>query len=141
MAKKTAPYKVEERLAQCLGRAVLSNSVVFEGCPSVTQLAARVVYYLGYEPEVVQGRARTFDGKVVDHVWVEIPELDLGIETNPSQIRGLPHEQVPVMVVDLSYFNRNTNTFDRQSLLDQITPAGEKFFSRLAKQVAKCVGQ
>jgi len=115
----------------------------FKGCPEVAQLAARAVERLGYEAEIVVGRGRTSTGDVVGHAWVEIPELALGIETNPSQMRALP---IVAEVLPLREFDG----YERLGIYPDVmigsgmerlilTPAAERFYDELAAQVASCV--
>jgi hypothetical protein len=135
--RKAAPRRVSRKLDTCLNDAIWPNLVIFKGCLNVTQLAARVVEYLGYEAVVMQGRAREWDTRrTVDHIWVEIPELDLGIETNPSQVLGL---SVPTLVLPLHRFRKFTGRFERPEALCMVTPAGAQFFDQLARDVAACV--
>jgi hypothetical protein len=135
--RKASPSRVERWLDFCLGSAIRPNLMIFTGCRSVTMLTARVVEYLGYEAVVMQGRAREWDTKRrVAHIWVEIPELGIGVETNPSQVLGLP---VLALVLPLARFKKHTHQFERPEILCEVTPEGEKFFDQLAQEVATCV--
>jgi hypothetical protein len=135
--RKASPSRVERWLDLCLDRAIRPNLIIFTGCRNVTMLTARVVEYLGYEAVVMQGRAREWDTKRrVAHIWVEIPELGIGVETNPSQVLGLP---VLALVLPLARFKKHTHQFERPEILCEVTPEGEKFFDQLAQEVATCV--
>lgn len=132
---------VEKHLGPCLNEAIESCGrnplLIFSGCPETTQLAARTAAALDLEFVVMQGKARTWDHQVVDHVWVELPELDLRIETNASQIMGLP---TYVIVLDLDYrSDRYSKAFENMEFLERVTEKGEKFYARLANDVADCV--
>jgi len=135
--RKATPRRVERWLDFCLGSAIRPNLIIFTGCRNVTMLTARVVEYLGYEAVVMQGRAREWDTKRrVAHIWVEIPELGIGVETNPSQVLGLP---VLALVLPLARFKKHTHQFERPEILCEVTPDGERFFDQLAQEVAACV--
>jgi hypothetical protein len=111
--------------------------MIFPGGLETTQLAAWAADALGLEFMVLQGKVRTWDGKVVDHVWVELPELDLRIETNASQVMGIP---VFVIVLDLPYgADRYRDAFENMGILSRVTKKGEEFYGRMAKDVAACV--
>lgn len=132
---------VERNLGPCLNKAIescdMNPTLIFSGCPEATQLAARVAFELGFEFSVVQGKVRTFDDQVVDHIWVELPDLELRIETNASQVMGLP---TFVIILDLPYHaDRYSDTFLNMEFLERVTPAGEKFYRRLAKKVVACM--
>jgi hypothetical protein len=116
-----------------------------KAAPEVAHLAARAVARLGYEPVIVVGRGQTSDGKIIGHVWVEIPELDLGIETNPSQMRGISTAAAVFPLVEFEDYERFGVYPD---VLDEIGPgferlfiteAAERFYNKLAVQVAACV--
>jgi hypothetical protein len=73
----------------------------------------------------------------VDHVWVEVPGLGLRIETNPSQILGVPQF---IMVLDLDdQADRYQDGVESMERLEQVTPEGEKFYRDLAEEVSRCV--
>ena len=135
--QKAAPRRIKRWLGFCLNEAVWSNRIIFKSCLTVTQLAARAVEHLGYEAVIMQGRAREWDtGRTVDHIWVEIPELGIGVETNPSQVLDLA---VPTLVLPLHRFQKFIGRFERPEALCMVTPEGAKFFDQLARDVAVCV--
>lgn len=141
MVKNLTKREVEKYLGRCLNSAVNScaknPTLIFSGCPETTQLAARASDALRLEFVVVQGKVKTWDHKIVDHLWVELPELELRIETNASQVLGLP---TFVIVLDLSYHaDRYSDAFENMEFLKRVTVDGEKFYGRLAKDVAACV--
>jgi hypothetical protein len=132
---------VERHLGPCLNKAIQScakdPTLIFSGCPETTQLAARAAYVLGLDFLVVQGKARTWDNNVVDHIWVELPDLDLRIETNASQMIGLPTFTI---VLDQSYrADRYFDAYENMEFLERVTAEGEEFYGRLAEDVAKCM--
>ncbi len=132
---------IERFLGRCLHEAIKScnknPALIFSGCPETTQLAARTAAALGLEFTVIQGKVRTWDMKVVDHLWVELPELDLRIETNPSQVLGLPTFAI---VLDRSYDeDRYSGQFENMEFLRRVTERGEEFYSKMAEDVARCV--
>lgn len=143
-----APRRLKERLGRCLGNAIRTCLVPqhFKGCPEIAHVAARAVERLGYEAIIVVGRGRTSTGEVVGHVWVEIPMLDLGVETNPSQMRGVP---VTAMVVDIDDFEDYETVGYYPEVLVQVrdpsiarllvTEAANRLYNKLADQVAACV--
>lgn len=141
---KTKPLTkkvVERHLGICINKVIQSCAkdpvLIFSGCPETTQLAARVADRLGLEFVVVQGKARTWDNNIVDHIWVEIPDLDLRVETNASQIMGLP---TFVIVLDTSYrADRYFDAFENMEFLERVTEKGEEFYGNLAEEVARCV--
>lgn len=145
-AEPVAAHKLEERLDRCLGNAIRTCLVPqhFKGCPEIAHVAARAVERLGYEAIIVVGRGQTSTGEVVGHVWVEIPMLDLGVETNPSQMRGVP---VTAMVVDIDDFADYETVGYYPDVLTQIrdpsrlyvTEAADRLYNKLADQVAACV--
>lgn len=139
--KKVGKKTIERYLGLCLSKAIRSCSpnptTIFSGCPEVAQLSALVLDRLGYTYHVIRGRAQTPDQGWVHHFWIEIPELDLKIETNPSQIFGMP---IFALVMDLDsvpYIYKAEA--DYPELLERMTPTGQKFYSKLADQVAACV--
>jgi len=138
---KTSIKKMELTLARCLHEAVRGCAknplLIFSGCPETTQLAARVVMKLGYEPVVVRGKARTAEGPMVHHIWVEIPELDLRVETNPSQIFGVPAFAMVLATEDFE--DRYFPEVEDPGFLERVTKAGERFYSKLADKVVRCV--
>ncbi len=132
---------IERYLGRCLHESIKScdknPALIFSGCPETTQLAARVAAALDIEFMVLQGKVRTWDGKTVDHIWVELPSLDLRIETNPSQVLGLPTFAI---VLDRSYDeDRYSGQFENLEFLRRVTERGEEFYSRMAEDVARCV--
>jgi hypothetical protein len=144
-----SPRKLKERLGRCLSNAIRTCSVPqhFKGCPEIAHVAARAVERLGYEAIIVVGRGRTSTGEIVGHVWVEIPMLDLGIETNPSQMHGIP---VTAMVVGIDEFDAYETVGYYPEVLQQIrdpsiarllvTEPAARLYDKLAGQVARCVG-
>lgn len=144
MGKKVSRKLLEERLSRCLNQAIQKAcpdpTMIFRGCPETTQLAWRALDALGFglEAVIVQGKAlEAASGRWVDHIWVELPETGLRIETNASQILGLPQF---VQVQDLEDFTeRYKDTFERMELLEGVTREGERFYSDMAKKVAACV--
>jgi hypothetical protein len=142
MRTKPLPKRaVERHLGVCVNEAIESCArnplLIFSGCPETTQLAARAADRLGLEFVVVQGKARTLDNEVVDHIWVELPELGLRIETNASQMMGLP---TFVIVLDLAYrADRYFDAFENMAFLERVTEKGDDFYGRLAEDVARCV--
>jgi hypothetical protein len=148
-AAVTPVHKIETRLGRCLGNAIRTCMVPqhFKGCPEIAHVAARAVERLGYEAIIVVGRGRTSTGEVVGHVWVEIPMLDLGVETNPSQMRGAP---MLAMVVDIDEFSDYETIGYYPEVLQQIrdpgsierllvTDAADRLYNKLANEVAHCV--
>lgn len=139
--KRLTARAVDRHLGPCLNNAIESCArdplLIFSGCPETTQLAARTAAALGLEFVVVQGKVRTWDNQVVDHIWVELPEIGLRIETNASQVMGLP---TFVIVLDLPYnADRYMDAFENMEFLARVTKKGEEFYGRLAKDVAGCV--
>jgi len=138
---KLSSKKMELTLARCLHQAIRGCAenplLIFSGCPETTQLAARVVMKLGYQPIVMRGKARTFEGPLVTHIWVEIPELDLRVETNPSQIFGVPSFAMVLGTEDFEdrYFPEGEDP----AFLERVTEAGERFYSKLAGKVVRCM--
>jgi len=113
-------------------------TMYFTGCMDVTQLAARVLLRLGYGPRIMQGKALSKEGRPVGHVWIEIPEVGLRVETNPSQILGMP--RIWVWVTDQE---ENADLYDPEGenpeLLERVTPEGERFFGSLVNKVLACI--
>jgi hypothetical protein len=139
--KPLTKMAVGRHLGVCINEAIESCArnplLIFSGCPETTQLAARAADRLGLEFVVLRGKARTWDNEVVDHIWVELPELDLRIETNASQIMGLP---TFVIVLDASYrADRYLDAFENMEFLERVTGRGEEFYGLLAENVARCV--
>ncbi|MEX2717472.1 MAG: hypothetical protein Q6370_014320 [Candidatus Sigynarchaeota archaeon] len=139
--------KLRKRLGRCLSKVIRTCPVPqhFKGCPEIAHVAARAVERLGYEAIIVVGRGRAFTGEIVGHVWVEIPMLGLGIETNPSQMRGIP---VIAMVSDIDDFADYETIGYYPEVLHKIGPgverllvteAASRLYDRLAEQVANCV--
>jgi hypothetical protein len=145
---RVAPIKIETRLGRCLSNAIRTCPVPqhFKGCPEIAHVAARAVERLGYEAIIVVGRGQTVTGEIVGHVWVEIPTLDLGVETNPSQMHGAP---MLAMVVDIEDFEAYETVGYYPEVLQQIrdasaarllvTDAADRLYNKLADQVATCV--
>lgn len=139
--KRLTKKAVEKHLGPCINQAIDScarnPTLIFSGCPETTQLAARVADALGLEFMVYQGKVITWDQNIVDHIWVELPELDLRIETNASQVMGLP---TFVIVLDLDYrADRYLDPFENMEFLDRVTEKGEKFYTSMAADVVDCV--
>lgn len=129
------------RLSLCLNKAIRGcapdSTTIFSGCPEVAQLTALVLYRLGYDYVLVRGTALTSQGDRVHHFWIELPGLGLRVETNPSQILGIPSFAA---VLDLEVqADRYDAEAEYPELLELMTPAGAAFYGRLAKQVASCV--
>src|SRR4029077_10723233 len=132
------------RFAGCIGKVIKDcASVIFVGCPQVTQLVVVVFYKRGYEPVVRTGKVRGWDGKPVTHIWVEVPELGIRVETNPSQILGLP---VSATVTPIEHDARRyedgrvlENWAEFPALL--LTPAGEAYFDRMSDEVLLCLAK
>ena len=146
-SKPASARLIEERLGRCLGNAIRTCMVPqhFKGCPEIAFVAARAVERLGHEAIIVVGRGRTSTGEIVGHVWVEIPMLDLGIETNPSQMRGEPRVAA---VLDIEDFEAYETIGYYPEVLAQIGPgaerlllteAAERLYDKLADRVARCV--
>lgn len=131
-------------LSVCLNLAIRScakdPTLVFPGCPEITQLAWRVADRLGFglEAVVIQGKGREAEtNRWVDHVWVELPEAGIRIETNASQILGLPQF---VAVLDINEFSeRYKDSYENMEVLDRVTREGEEFYGQLAEDIARCV--
>lgn len=139
--KPVTKKAMDRHLSICMNDAIWKcakdPTLIFSGCPEATQLAARVVDRLGHAFVVVQGKAITWDKNVVDHIWVELPELGLRIETNASQILGIP---TFVQVLDLSFHpERYRDAFENMEFLERVTEKGEEFYSRMAERIARCV--
>lgn len=135
---------LEANLGACLNRAIRGcakdPTLIFPGCPEIAQLAWRALDALGFglDAVIVQGRAMVSDGGGwVDHIWIEIPKLELRVETNASQILGMP---MFVAVMDLTENEeRYRDAFENMEILDRVTAEGEKFYGRMAGNVARCV--
>lgn len=132
------------RFPDCIGEAIKQcSAVVFAGCPQVTQLVVMSLYKLGYEPVVRTGKVRTWEGEPVTHVWVELPDAGLRIETNPSQIFGLP---VSILMTSIQ---RGLDRYKNGKVLENwsefpallLTPEGEAYFDKLSDQVVSCLSK
>lgn len=130
------------RFATCVTQVIKRcPSVIFVGCPQVTQLAVPTLYKLGYDPVVMTGKVRTSEGNKVTHIWVELPEQGLRIETNASQILGWP---VSVVVLPMEYeakrYADGTEIKEWKNFPAlTLTPAGVTFFDRMSDQVVDCM--
>jgi len=133
-----------EHLGFCMNSAIWEcpqdPAVIFRGCPETAQLAWRTMDALGHglDAVVIQGKGKESEtGRWVDHVWVELPVLGLRIETNASQILGMP---LFVQVLDIrENDDRYRDGFEHMEILDRVTPAGDRFYSGLAQEIAACV--
>lgn len=130
--------------AGCIGKAIQRcAAVIFVGCPQVTQLVVFSLLKLGYQPVVRTGEVLTWEREPVTHVWVELPEADIRIETNPSQIFGLP---VSVLVTSIQ---QGADRYKDGKVLENwaefpallLTPAGEAYFDKLSDQVVSCLSK
>jgi len=143
--RKVTRGMLEERLSRCLNMAIRKScpgdpTIFFPGCPETTQLAWRTLDALGFglEAVVMQGKAKEAGSdRWVDHVWVELPETGLRIETNAWQILGLP-QFIEVEDISLSG-DRYRDPFERMELLSMVTREGEKFYGSMARKVASCI--
>lgn len=139
--KPVSKKAMDRYLSVCMNDAIWkcdkNPTLIFSGCPEAAQLAARVVDRLGYEFVVLQGKAITWDQNVVDHIWIEIPELDLRVETNASQILGIP---TFVQVLDTDFHaERYRDAYENMVFLERVTKEGERFYSAMADRIARCV--
>lgn len=139
--KAVTKRMLEMHLSVCMNNAIWAcakdPTLIFSGCPEATQLAARVVDRLGHAFMVFQGKAITWDKNVVDHIWVELPELELRIETNASQILGIP---TFVQVLDVAFHpERYRDAFENMAFLERVTEKGEEFYGAMADKIARCV--
>lgn len=141
--KAATRQDIERHFSICMNRAIRAcakdPTLIFSGCPETSQLAWRALdnLGLGLDAVMLQGKARSWDGTWVDHVWVEVPGLGLRIETNPSQILGVPQF---IMVLDLDdQADRYQDGVESMERLEQVTPEGEKFYRDLAEEVSRCV--
>lgn len=130
--------------AGCVGNAIKQcAAVVFVGCPQVTQLVVFSLLKLGYNPVVRTGKVLTWEREPVTHVWVELPEEGVRVETNPSQIFGLP---VYVLVTSIE---QGADRYKAGKVLENwakfpallLTPEGEAYFDKLSDQVVSCLSK
>lgn len=84
------------------------------------------------------------------HVWIELPKLGYGIETNPSQLRHLPLVVQLLPLADFAAFVPwGTWPKDRDQLSAYnptiarltLTSAGRRFYDKLADEVVGCVSR
>jgi len=114
--------------------------VIFVGCPQATQLIVPALYKLGHDPVILTGEVMTWEGKEVRHIWIEMPDLGLRIETNPSQILGWP------VVATVMPLEEDAERYEDATPLDNweqfpalvMTPAGKAYFGRMSDQVVAC---
>lgn len=130
-----------DRFASCV-TAVMNgcSSVIFVGCPQVTQLVVPALYKLGENPVVLTGKVRTKEGNRVTHIWVELPDRGLRVETNPSQILGWPLSVIVFpMELKAGLYAKGVpiEEWERFPAL-AMTPAGVAFFDRMSDQVIDC---
>jgi hypothetical protein len=129
--------------AGCMTRVIYSNpdfACIIVGCPQTAKLADLALQGLGFEPRVYTGKVKMAAGGKVDHVWVELPEHDLIIETNPQQVLGYP---MPVLAIPAGEHKREHYLTEEEIDPDTFpatasTPQGQKFFEKLAKEVVSC---
>lgn len=145
MPKKVSRKTLLDHFSICLNKAIIDScpkdpTTIFSGCPETTQLAWRAMDRLGFglEAVVVQGEALTWKNPHwIGHIWVELPEERIRVETNAWQILGQPRFAA---VIDISEFEeRYREPFEHMEFLDRVTSHGEKFYGRLANGIAKCV--
>lgn len=130
-----------EWFGPCISKAIGKCLTIFRGCPQVTQLVVPTLHKLGYEAIVLTGKVSTYHGDRVTHIWVEVPELGLRVETNPSQILGWPSMAV-VMPIE-----EETERYEDATQLEDwnhfpalfMTPAGEAYFDRMSDKVIACL--
>lgn len=141
--KAASRQTIERHFSICMNRAIRAcakdPTFIFSGCPETSQLAWRALddLGLGLDAVILQGKALAADGNWVDHIWVEIPKLGLRIETNPSQILGVPQF---IMVLGLEdQADRYRDARENMERLDQVTPEGEEFYGEMSRKVAQCV--
>lgn len=145
MRKKVSRKALLNHFSICLNKAIVEScpkdpTTIFRGCPETTQLAWRAMDALGFglEAVVIQGKGLTWkDPHWVDHIWVELPEQQIKVETNAWQILGQPRFAAVIDIEDFA--SRYRGGFENMELLDRLTPDGQKFYGRLAEGIAKCV--
>jgi hypothetical protein len=119
-------------------RACPSGIVV--GCPQVAIVAAKALFELGLQPNIMAGKGVLRNGHQVDHIWVEIPEYDLRIETNPSQIFGYP------LVALTDEREKYAARYKKARIVESpenypalaLTESGQDFFDYAAEEVVHC---
>ena len=133
--------QIHKYLDRCIRKFVdACPKSILVGCPQVALVAAKALYKLGFEPRIMTGRVRTADGSKVQHIWVEIPEREILVETNPSQIYGYP---LVSMTMDTSGVD---DRYEDGILIEEpsrypaltLTASGEDFFDDAAEGIADC---
>lgn len=118
---------------------ILENPLIFVGCPEISNLVYRVFDKLGYDPEVKTGKVEMWNGRDIQHAWIEVDGWV--VETNPSQIFALPleHSVIKVMPKNVWYFRTNPRDIldARGYAFMTQTEAGEKFLNNMAEEIAK----
>lgn len=98
-------------------------------------LIGRVLDRLGMPYQRKFGKVRTIRGERVYHCWLETN--DVVIETNPSQILGLPKG---ALAIEKDIWQRLTEPKEEPGILPEIVPteAGKVFYEREAEQILQC---
>lgn len=122
-------------LIECAEGKIRSNPVVYAGCAESSVLLGKTLDKLGVPWERKFGQVTTIRGEIVYHCWLETN--DIVIETNPSQILGLPKG---ALAIEKDIWQRLTKPKEKTEILPRIepTPAGHRFYETEADQILRC---
>lgn len=123
-------------LIECAEGKIKSNPTVYAGCTESGILLGKVFDKLGIKWERKFGEVSTVEGKRVYHCWLEAN--DIVIETNPSQILGLPKG---ALAVHKDLWQKVTEPKEEIEIFPHAvepTPAGHRFYDREAEQILQC---
>jgi hypothetical protein len=114
-----------------------SRNCVFVGCPQVANLAHYALRKLGLDPVFMFGAVPAADGNSVHHIWVEVPDLGIRVETNPSQILGWPVFVYTMALDERAEIYSNAEVVDENFPAIGMTFTGVRFFDRLSDEVVR----
>lgn len=121
---------------------IYREEVVLTGCNEISELVLRTLQKLGLEPKLKKSMVDTFDGKRVSHVWVEVG--DSIIETNPSQMFGIPYSVSPIMLKSKVRWSERTNPGEVdpfEGIRFSLTQEGETYFDKLSDELVSMINE
>jgi len=133
--------EILSRFARCAKEPIWRERIVIVGCNEVSEVTLRVLRRPGLRPRAYAGFVTTFDKKRIAHTWVEVD--DYVIETNPSQILGIPYELTPIMWEPRAGWEEKTRPKMREPYENGVlllTPSGENFYNSLVEEIIRCMG-
>jgi len=123
------------KLIECAQDKIRTNPIVYAGCAESSVVLGKLLDKLGIPWERKFGKVTTIRHERIYHCWLETK--DIVIETNPSQIIGIPKG---ALAIEKDIWQRLTKPEEEPGILPRIepTPAGHRFYDVEVEQILRC---